>query len=488
MYALVLLVLLGVVYHVYCWWKPRSPPIFPGQLPFIGHGHIFLKYRNDMWSYLKSIGEYVLEHGGIIQFRAGPHIVYAVNDPEVAGMIANTCLDKPYYYKFMSDGIGNGLVTLNGDMWKIHHKLLNPAFSQKVLNTYLNEMDVQGQNLVSQLTTVAEKGPVDITDFLFKHILRTVSRTSLRLEAKDQDMIDNDFGEAVEEIGNIIIHRALRPMLHLSFLFNRTAMKRRQVELIRDNRELLDHIIQKRKSDLEVTKDTVNNKDDFVPGKFKPILDLLLHLSDEQYVLSDDEIRAHLNTFVAASFDTTSSALQTVLLALGSYPDVQERVFNEIQNVFDNIEELTKHDLTKLVYLEAVIKEVLRVYNIIPLVARKLDTDIVLPKYTLRAGSSCILSIYGLHRHSSWGPDAREFKPERWLNPDTLPTNPNLYAPFGIGKRICIGRQYAMMSMKTSLIHIVRKFHISGDISTLKWNFEVVLKAKTPLITLTLRS
>ncbi|XP_022827223.1 cytochrome P450 4C1-like [Spodoptera litura] len=374
-------------------------------------------------------------------------------------------------------------------MWKIHHKLLSPAFSQQVLNTYLNEMDVQGQNLVSQLATVAEKGPVNITDFLFKHVLRTVSRTSLRLDAKDQDMIDNDYVEAVEEIGNIIIHRALSPLLHLSFLFNRTAMKRRQVELSRDNRKLLDPIIQKRKSDLKSTKHTVNNNKEYsVPGKFKPILDLLLHLSDEQYALSDDEIRAHLNTFVAASFDTTSSVLQTVLLALGSYPDVQERVFNEIQDIFENREEVIKHDLAKLVYLEAVIKEVLRVYNVVPMIARKLDKDIVLPKYTLRAGSSCILSIYGLHRHSSWGPDAKEFKPERWLNPETLPTNPNVYSPFGIGKRICIGRQYAMMSMKTSLIHIVRNFHISGDISSLKWNFEVVLKAKNPLITLTLRS
>ncbi|XP_050554148.1 cytochrome P450 4C1-like isoform X3 [Spodoptera frugiperda] len=487
MYLLVLLVVLGVVY-AYCWWKPRSPPTYPGQLPIIGHSHILFKHRNDIWGYLESVGDYVLEHGGIFQFRVGPHIMYVVDDPESVGIIANTCLDKPYFYNFMDDLLGNGLITLNGEMWKIHHKLLNPAFSQHVLNTYLNEMDAQAQNLVSQLTTVAKKGPVNITEFLGQFVLRTVCRTSLRLEVKDQDMIDNEYAKAIEEIEAIIIRRVLNPILHFPFLFKLTAMYKRQIKLSHNNKKLMDPIIHKRKSDLIATKRTVNDNDDSVPGKFKPALDLLLHLSDEQYVLSDDDIRAHLNTFVAASYDTTSAALQTILLVLGSYPEIQERIYNEIQDVLKNRDRLTKHDITKLVYLDAVIKEVLRMYNIVPLIARKIDTDIVLPKYTLRAGSSCIMSIYGLHRHSSWGPDAKQFKPERWLNPATLPTNPNVYAAFGIGKRMCIGKQYSMMSMKTSLVHILRKFRVSADISTLKWKYAVTLRAKAPLIDLTLRS
>ncbi|CAH0697157.1 unnamed protein product [Spodoptera exigua] len=421
MFVLVLVVLLGIVY-VSCWWKryPRSPPIYPGQLPIIGHGHLLLKYRNGL-------------------------------------------------------------------IWKKHHKLLYPAFSQQVLNTYLNEMNAQAQRLVSQLATVSPKGPVDIADYLIEYILRLVCRTSLGMEATDQDMIENDYAKAVEEMANIVVRRALNLGLHPSFIFNLTSMSKRQEKLSIHNKEAMDPIIQKRKSDLTATKYT-NNDDVSVPGKFKPALDLMLHLSNEQYLLSDEEIRAHLNTFVAASYDTTSVAMQTVLLVLGSFPAIQDRVYNEIQDVFGKNEILTKHDLTKLVYLEAVIKEVLRTYNVVPLIARNIDNDIVLPKYTLRAGSICILSLYGLHRHSSWGPDAKEFNPERWLNPATLPSTSNVFAPFGIGKRICIGKQYAMMSLKTSLAHIVRKFQVSGDISTLKHNYEIVLKPEKPLINLTLRS
>ncbi|CAH0697148.1 unnamed protein product [Spodoptera exigua] len=437
---------------------------------------------------MKRIGDYVVENGGISQLRIGPRTVYVMNDPVDVGVIANTCFEKAYFYKFSQDFLGNGLITADAAMWKIHRKLLNPAFSQQILNTFLNEVNVQARNLASQLSTVAGTEPVDVHDFLVKHILRVVCRTSLGLEATDQDMIDNDYAKAVDEIVAILCHRGLNTWLHPSFIYNRTAMKRKEQELTTSIKNMINPIIKKRKVDLQANNNMAND-DSSVTGKFKPMLDLLLHLSDEESVLTDDEIREHLDSFVAASYDTTSSALKTMLLVLGSYPDVQERVYKEVQDVFQNNDDLTKHDMSKLVYLEAVIKEAMRLYDSIPWVARKIHTDIVLSKYTLRAGSTCILSLYGLHRHSSWGPDVHQFKPERWLNPATLPTNPNVYAAFGIGKRNCIGKQYTLMVLKTSLAHIVRKFHVTGDIMNLKWKYEVVIKPKTPAyITLKLRS
>ncbi|KAH9631016.1 hypothetical protein HF086_000343 [Spodoptera exigua] len=392
---------------------------------------------SDLWSFFQNVGEHVLENGGICQLRAGPYLAYVVNDPEAVTLVANSCLDKPFFYEYMANIIGNGLITSDGHIWKKHHKLLYPAFSQQVLNTYLNEMNTQAQRLVSQLATVSPKGPVDIADYLIEYILRLVCRTSLGMEATDQDMIENDYAKAVEEMANIVVRRALNLGLHPSFIFNLTSMSKRQEKLSIYNKEAMDPIIQKRKSDLTATKYT-NNDDVSVPGKFKPALDLMLHLSNEQYVFSDEEIRAHLNTFVAASYDTTSVAMQTVLLVLGSFPDIQDRVYND----------------------EVYITSGKYMYHV-----------------TVRPSPS-----------PSWGPDAKEFNPERWLNPATLPSTSNVFAPFGIGKRICIGKQYAMMSLKTSLAHIVRKFQVSGDISTLKHNYEIVLKPEKPLINLRLRS
>lgn len=59
--------------------------------------------------------------------------------------------------------------------------------------------------------------------------------------------------------------------------------------------------------------------------------------------------------------------------------------------------------------------------------------------YTLQAGNNCFLSVYGVHRHEIWGKDADQFRPERWLEKQ-LPSNPNAFIPFSIGKRNCIGK------------------------------------------------
>ena len=63
--------------------------------------------------------------------------------------------------------------------------------------------------------------------------------------------------------------------------------------------------------------------------KFKPVLDQMLQLAEEQNAFTDDDIREHLDTLVGASYDTTSSAMTFILLVIGNYQDVQERIFNE---------------------------------------------------------------------------------------------------------------------------------------------------------------
>ncbi|XP_035442277.2 cytochrome P450 4C1-like [Spodoptera frugiperda] len=484
--VLVLILIFSAMFAMWWyWWRPlpRAPATYPGALPIIGHIVEGIKYRNDIWGYMERIADYLITDE-CVQLRMGPHIIYVVSDPDEVDIIANTCLKKSFFYKFLIDVLGNGLLISDVPTWKIHRKLLNPAFNLHVLNTFLNVMNVEARNLVSRLKPIAGQGPVNIKEFLIKYILRSVCRTSLGLEAKDQDMIDKEYAQAIDEIITMAVKRGLNVALHPSFIYNRTAMRKREQEIVTSIKNVLNSIIQKRKSDIKSSSSVYSRN-----GKFKPILDLLLHLSDEQYVLSDDEIKTHLNTFVAASYDTTSSILQIVLLVIGSYPDVQEQVYKEIIEVFGDNEELTKYDLPKLVYLEAVIKEVLRLYSIVPWISREIDTDMVFPKYTLRAGSTCVLVLYNLHRHPSWGPDAKQFKPERWLNPATLPTNPNVYAPFGIGKRNCIGKQYAMMTLKTSVAHIIRNFQLSADISDFNWKYKVILKpAKPILVTFTLRS
>ena len=62
----------------------------------------------------------------------------------------------------------------------------------------------------------------------------------------------------------------------------------------------------------------------------------------------------------------------------------------------------------------------------------------LLENYTMRAGSQCVIMLFGTHRQPVWGKDAERFRPERWLEPD-MPANPSAFVGFSLGKRSCLG-------------------------------------------------
>ncbi|KAH9630834.1 hypothetical protein HF086_009950 [Spodoptera exigua] len=334
-----------IVFILWFWLKPRknAPPCYPGAWPIIGHAHQMFgnrkrEYTSYLWSYLQKIFHYSLEKGGVLELWIGPHSVYA-------------------------------------SIWRSHRKLLDAAFSQKVLDTFVDEMNTQTQGLVTHLSAQVGKGPFDVRQYLINYTLKTVSRTSLGLDAKDQTMIDEAYADALEDLISVYCERAQKVWLHLSCIYDRSSLRKKQDYLLKIMNNIIDAVIMKRKSDLKNNnKDGIENID-----KVKSALDQMLQLADAHHVFSDEEIREHLDTFVAAAYDTTSGTLTYVLLAIGSHPEVQEKILAEIQAVQPNKNEnISKLDLQKLVYVEAVIKEALRLYSPMPGVARKIQKDVKL--------------------------------------------------------------------------------------------------------------
>ncbi|CAH1641548.1 unnamed protein product [Spodoptera littoralis] len=482
-----------IVFVLWFWLRPRSPnapPCYPGALPLIGHGHQIFGNRKHLWRYLEKIFHYSLEKGGVLELWIGTHSVYVLTDPDEILTVSNTCLNKAYFYEFGKEYFKNGLITSEASMWRSHRKLLDVAFTQKVLDTFVDEMNAQTRVLVTNLNVLVDKGPFDVRQYLINYTLKIVSRTSLGLEAKDQTIIDEAYADALEDLIKVYCERAQKVWLHLSCIYDRSSLRKKQDYLLKIMNNIIDAVIVQRKSDLKLNNNEPTQYDKPKQGKFKPALDQMLQLADEHHVFNDEEIREHLDTFVAAAYDTTSGTLIYVLLAIGSHPEIQEKILKEIQEVQPNKnEDISKYDLLRLVYVEAVIKEALRLYSPLPGVARKIEKDVKLKNYTLRAGSTCILSLYGVGHHSMWGPDVNEFKPERWFDVANFPTNPNAFGAFGIGRRNCIGKQFAMSLMKLTIVYLVRNYHILSDISKLESEYDIVLKAVSGhLISITSRA
>jgi cytochrome P450 len=156
--------------------------------------------------------------------------------------------------------------------------------------------------------------------------------------------------------------------------------------------------------------------------------------------MTDDELRDELVTLLLAGHETTATSVAWALERLVRHPDKLARLVMEIDagGVDGGGEE----------YMNAVINETLRVRPVVPIVVRLLTRELEVGGYRLPEGTRVVPSIYLTNRNPRTYPDARSFRPERFLEnpPETFS-----WIPFGGGIRRCIGASFAQMEMKVIL-------------------------------------
>jgi cytochrome P450 len=175
------------------------------------------------------------------------------------------------------------------------------------------------------------------------------------------------------------------------------------------------------------------------------VLSLLLAARDEDgRQLSDSELRDELMTLLVAGHETTATALAWALERLVRTPDVLARLVEEQRAGGEE-------------YLDAVVKETLRLRPVVPAVARRLKEPMEFGGWHLPAGVHIAPSIYLLHRRPDLYPDPLAFRPERFLSD---PPSTYEWIPFGGGIRRCLGASFAMLEMKVVLQTVLRQVRL----------------------------
>ncbi len=170
-------------------------------------------------------------------------------------------------------------------------------------------------------------------------------------------------------------------------------------------------------------------------GPGTDVLSLLVGAIDERgRPLSDREIRDELLSMVMAGYETTTTALAWAIERLLRSPAALERLLAEL-------------DAGDEEYLDAVVKETLRVRPVVPVVGRKVLEEVELGGYRIPARSVLMVSIYLLHRDPLQYRDPDEFRPERFLDGE----QEGVWIPFGGGVRRCLGANFAQAEMKVVL-------------------------------------
>ncbi len=192
------------------------------------------------------------------------------------------------------------------------------------------------------------------------------------------------------------------------------------------------------------------------------ILSLLLQVRYEDgSPLTDQQIRDELVVMLMAGHETTATALAWTFERILSLPEVERRLREELDTIVGN-NTLSAAHLPQMEYLDAVVKESLRIRPIMPVGgARLVKRAFEIGGHTIPPGAIVVNAMYLLHRRADLYPEPAEFRPERFLGKRII--DPYEWTPFGGGIRRCLGYAFALFEMKTILATILSQAQLRID-------------------------
>lgn len=439
-----------------------SLPMLP-TLPIIGNGSLFLGDTEQILKNLWTLAELAFKHKQSAKLWLGPKLYVAIGDPEDAQVVLENCLDKDVVYRFLRPWLGHGLFVAPVNLWKMHRKVLLPVFHNKIVEEYLGVIAEQADVLIERLDEKADGKNFDVLKNVTACTLDIVFETAMGERMDVQHSPDTPYLRARHIVMEILNKRLFKVWLQPDCLFNLTRYAKQQKDNIDLTHKFTDEVVQKRRLEYE-TKKIKNGMKEQPKGKLRAVLDLLFGREIE---FTNVQLREHIDSITIAGNDTTALVIAYSLVLLGIHQDAQEKVLQEQQSIFGTEKRgSTKEELQKMHYLERVIKESMRLYTVVPLIARNIDKDTYLPTcgVTLPAGSGAAIGAFAIHRSTAvWGPKPDEFDPDRFLPERSQSRHPAAFLPFSYGSRNCIGRNFGMLIMKSILSSVVRSFKIEAD-------------------------
>ncbi|XP_024916279.1 steroid 17-alpha-hydroxylase/17,20 lyase isoform X2 [Cynoglossus semilaevis] len=217
-------------------------------------------------------------------------------------------------------------------------------------------------------------------------------------------------------------------------------------------------------------------------------------IRDEAVGLSDDHILMTVGDIFGAGVETTTTVLKWAIIYLLHYPQVQRHIQEELDTKVGSGRSPKLSDRGNLPYLEATIREVLRIRPVAPLLIPHVAlSDTSLGDFAIRKGSRVIINLWSLHHDENEWKDPELFDPGRFIDSKgtglILPSSS--YLPFGAGIRVCLGEALAKMELFLFLSWILQHFTLSvppGDeLPSLEGKFGVVLQPAKYKVTATPR-
>ena len=406
------------------------------------------------WMKADVLGAYTYlqrDYGDAVSFRTGPFQLFVFYHPDQVRELlvsrSKSFIRLPRVMETFAQWNGESILIVEGEQWVRQRRLVQPAFQPRRFTDYGRMIVETTLKLLDSWSPAMERdGQIEVD--------ANTAMTGLTLEVICKVMFGVDASEATERIAN-----AVAVLSEVGFHEMQAAIRLPDwwpTEFYRKKRAAMKTL------------------DDFVWGIIRErrsegidhgdLLSMLLAAVDEEGdggKLDDRQVRNEAMTLMLAGHDTTAAALDWVWYNIARFPEVASRCRAEIDDVLTgSLPTIT--DVPRLKYLEATIKETLRLYPpAIGVFLRQATESTKIGGYEIPRGALAGLSSFATHRDSRWFPDPERFDPERFLPPavDQIPSG--AYFPFGMGPRVCIGQSFAMTEMILIAATILQKCDIT---------------------------
>lgn len=445
--------------------------------PFIGVGGRFIGQDNE--EAMSTMNKLFYEVKNPFAAWLGPTLMIGIDDPADMQLILNSdqCLDKPYMYRHLRNR--TGLLASRKTLWKQHRRQLNPTFNSKVMQNFIPIMNEKSQIMATQMNENVGK-TFDIYRPIFKALTDTIINTALGTKWELQTTHGDKLHDVFIEVMSSFQRRVVRFWLQWDFVYLFTKEGQRETALLEEGYRFLRSV--RETKEIEIWDKMRHNDDILAKAKAENSLTWIqkCFLLYREGLFTNENLIEEIDTIFVGGTDTTSVTISTVCIMLAIYPEIQEKVVAEQREIFENADSpVSYEDLTKMTYLEMVIKESLRHFPVGPFIARECTEDFpfrggIIPKDTIVA-----LNIAKMHKDPKyWGEKANAFYPDHFLPENYEKMHPYTFLAFSGGPRNCIGIKYAWFVAKIMLSSLVRQYRFNTHLKfeDIRTKVSIILK------------
>lgn len=365
------------------------------------------------------------EYGTLVSFRLGHRRIHLLSEPELIEQVLvtqNRSFKKHYAFDFLKPLLGNGLLTSEGEFWLKQRRLMQPAFSRKLQDRFLEIVRERTNKLMDDWS---HRPRFELHQEMSNLTVEIAAEAFLGVELQDD----------LEAIGRSmeILHqdferrfRSLIPVpIWIPTRNNRVFQKSARTII-----EIVDRLVETRRRNDSQGADA---------------LSLLLQCRDESGAsMSARQVRDEVITLLLAGHDTTANALSWAFVLLSRHPEAADKLAAEGSESTE--------------FAGQVLREAMRLYPPAFVFGRQCIRACELGGVPIRSGDTILMAQWLVHRDERFFDEPAEFRPDRWEDDLESRLPPYAYFPFGGGPRICIGKELALLEGTLILQMIGRRF------------------------------